>query len=216
MASLKGVNITRGKLGANVGGNADGICGLLASGRATSGIGLLQTVKLNSTGELEAIGIDEQYDADNSVCVYRHVSEYFRMAGDGATLYLMLYSGNTDGIFADGGAARRLIADAKGDIRCLALANTPAQDAEPASITALVQAAQQFYDWTFETFRPCQVVLEYNGFAAATAVAADNLRDLTVGSATLEAFKEVEDISSGKKKAKRYANASDLRKDLGV
>ena len=33
---------------------------------------------------------------------------------------------------------------------------------------------------------------------------------------TLEAFKEVEDISSGKKKAKRYANASDLRKDLGV
>ena len=33
---------------------------------------------------------------------------------------------------------------------------------------------------------------------------------------TLKAFEEVEDISSGKQKAKRYANASDLRKDLGV
>lgn len=33
---------------------------------------------------------------------------------------------------------------------------------------------------------------------------------------TLKAFKEVDDISTGKKKAKRYANASDLRKDLGV
>ena len=33
---------------------------------------------------------------------------------------------------------------------------------------------------------------------------------------TLKAFEEVEKISSGKQKAKRYSNASDLRKDLGV
>lgn len=216
MASLKGVNITRGKLGANVGGNNDGICGLLASGRATSGIGLLQTVKLNSTGELEAIGIDEQYDADNNVCVYRHVSEYFRMAGDGATLYLMLYSGNTEGIFADGGAARRLIADAKGEIRCLALANTPAQEAEPVSITALVQAAQQFYDWTFETFRPCQVVLEYNGFAALTAVAADNLREITVGNATLEAFKVSVCIGQDYQYADQFSDSRRTMADVGT
>lgn len=216
MASLKGVNITRGKLGANVGGNADGICGLLASGRATTGIGLLQTVKLNSTGELEAIGIDEQYDADNNVCVYRHVSEYFRMAGDGATLYLMLYSGTTDGIFADGGAARKLIVDAKGDIRCLAVANTPAQEADPINITALVQAAQQFYDWSFETFRPCQVILEYNGFAAATAVAADDLRNITVGSATLEAFKVSVCIGQDYQYADQFEDKRRTMADVGT
>ena len=33
---------------------------------------------------------------------------------------------------------------------------------------------------------------------------------------TLKAFKEVDDISSGRKEAKRYSSASDLRKDLGV
>ena len=33
---------------------------------------------------------------------------------------------------------------------------------------------------------------------------------------TLKAFKEVDDISSGKKKAKKYSSVSDLRKDLGV
>ena len=33
---------------------------------------------------------------------------------------------------------------------------------------------------------------------------------------TLDAFQEVEDISAGKKKAKRYSNAAELRKDLGL
>ena len=33
---------------------------------------------------------------------------------------------------------------------------------------------------------------------------------------TLKAFKEVEDISSGKKKAKRYSSSDELRKDLKV
>lgn len=33
---------------------------------------------------------------------------------------------------------------------------------------------------------------------------------------TLKAFKEVDDISSGKVKAKKYSNTSDLRKDLNV
>ena len=33
---------------------------------------------------------------------------------------------------------------------------------------------------------------------------------------TLKAFKEVDDISSGKVKAKKYSSAAELRKDLGV
>ena len=33
---------------------------------------------------------------------------------------------------------------------------------------------------------------------------------------TIKAFKEVDDISSGKVKAKKYADVSDLRKDLGL
>lgn len=33
---------------------------------------------------------------------------------------------------------------------------------------------------------------------------------------TLKAFKEADDIASGKVKAKKYSSAADLRKDLGV
>ena len=33
---------------------------------------------------------------------------------------------------------------------------------------------------------------------------------------TLDAIQEVEDISAGKKKAKRYSSAAELRKDLGL
>ena len=33
---------------------------------------------------------------------------------------------------------------------------------------------------------------------------------------TQKAFKEIDDISSGKKKAKKYSNSTELRKDLGL
>ena len=33
---------------------------------------------------------------------------------------------------------------------------------------------------------------------------------------TLNAFKEVDDLSSGKKKVKKYSSSAQLRKDLGV
>lgn len=33
---------------------------------------------------------------------------------------------------------------------------------------------------------------------------------------TLDAFKEVDDISSGKKKAKKYSNVEELKKDLKI
>lgn len=33
---------------------------------------------------------------------------------------------------------------------------------------------------------------------------------------TIEAFREADDIASGKLKSKKYKNVSDLRKDLGV
>lgn len=33
---------------------------------------------------------------------------------------------------------------------------------------------------------------------------------------TLKAFQEVEDISKGKKKTKKYSNSSELKKDLGL
>ena len=132
MGSLKGVNIQRGTIGASVIQGADAITGLLATGVAVeadvangiSGIALGQTVKLTSLTDAEAYGINEAYDSTNSLSVYRHISEFYRMFPNG-TLYLMLYSGNMEAAFAEE-CAKKLIVDANGEIRILGIANTPA------------------------------------------------------------------------------------------
>ncbi|MGP1514462.1 MAG: DUF2586 family protein [Bacteroidales bacterium] len=41
-----------------------------------------------------------------------------------------------------------------------------------------IEKAQDLYDWSYETFRPCQIVLEGRGFSAATGTAAADLRQM--------------------------------------
>lgn len=201
MGSLKGVNIQRGTIGASVIGGRDSIVGLLATGVAVaadvangiSGIALGQTVKLTSLTDAEAYGINEAYDSTNSLSVYRHISEFYRMFTNG-TLYLMLYSGNMEAAFAEE-FAKKLIVDANGEIRILGIANTPATgetdylNGFPEDVFGSIQLAQQLYDWAFSTFRPCQVILEGRDFNATNAAAAQDLRNITISNQVLEAFK---------------------------
>lgn len=201
MGSLKGVNIQRGTIGASVDQGADAITGLLATGVAVaadaangiSGIALGQTVKLTSLTDAEAYGINESYDSTNSLSVYRHISEFYRMFPNG-TIYLMLYSGDMEAAFAEQ-YAKKLIIDANGEIRILGIANTPAAATEeylngfPEDVFGSIQLGQQLYDWAFSTFRPCQIILEGRDFNAANAASALNLRNITISNQVLEAFK---------------------------
>lgn len=201
MGSLKGVNIQRGTIGASVDQGADAITGLLATGVAVaanaangiSGIALGQTVKLTSLTDAEAYGINESYDSTNSLSVYRHISEFYRMFPNG-TLYLMLYSGDMEAAFAEQ-YAKKLIIDANGEIRILGIANTPAAATEeylngfPEDVFGSIQLGQQLYDWAFSTFRPCQIILEGRDFNAANAASALDLRNITISNQVLEAFK---------------------------
>lgn len=201
MGSLKGVNIQRGTIGASVDQGADAITGLLATGVAVaadaangiSGIALGQTVKLTSLTDAEAYGINESYDSTNSLSVYRHISEFYRMFPNG-TLCLMLYSGDMEAAFAEQ-YAKKLIIDANGEIRILGIANTPAAATEeylngfPEDVFGSIQLGQQLYDWAFSTFRPCQIILEGRDFNAANAASALDLRNITISNQVLEAFK---------------------------
>lgn len=201
MGSLKGVNIQRGTIGASVDQGADAITGLLATGVAVaadaangiSGIALGQTVRLTSLTDAEAYGINESYDSTNSLSVYRHISEFYRMFPNG-TLYLMLYSGDMEAAFAEQ-YAKKLIIDANGEIRILGIANTPAAATEeylngfPEDVFGSIQLGQQLYDWAFSTFRPCQIILEGRDFNAANAASALDLRNITISNQVLEAFK---------------------------
>lgn len=201
MGSLKGVNIQRGTIGASVDQGADAITGLLATGVAVSanaangisGIALGQTVKLTSLTDAEAYGINESYDSANSLSVYRHISEFYRMFPNG-TLYLMLYSGDMEAAFAEQ-YARKLIIDANGEIRILGIANTPEDETEeylngfPEDVFGSIQLGQQLYDWAFSTFRPCQIILEGRDFNASNAASALDLRNITISNQVLAAFK---------------------------
>ena len=200
MASLKGVNITRGTLGASVIDNADAVCGLLSPGTAIAanpakniaGLPLDTTKKLTCLADAELLGITENYDNANS-SLYRHISEFYRIAGEGHTLYIRLYSGAMSSCFEQ---AKTMIADSDGEIRILAVAGIQTgdeityKDGLTQEVYNSIAKAQEFYDWTFETFRPCQVILEGCRFNSATASQAADLRNLQPSEGvTLEAFK---------------------------
>ncbi len=199
MASLKGVNIKRGAIGASIIDDKDAVCGLLSPGTAIAadpskgiaGVELNKTYKLTCMADLTALGITEQYDTKFSI--YRHISEFYRIAGEGRTLYLRLFSGTMTESFTH---AKTMIADADGEIRILAVAGTESpdkvqyQNGLPKEVYNSIPKAQEFYDWTFETFRPCQVILEGYRFNANTAAQAADLRNLQITKGVvLEAFK---------------------------
>ena len=232
MGSLKGVNIQRGALGANVSGNNDAISGLLATGIAVeanvaagiSGIALKQTVKLTSLADAAAYGITEAYDSTNHLSVYRHVSEFYRKAGEGTPLYLMLYSGNMEAAFADD-VAKQFIIDAEGSIRQLAISNTPTAamveemtylNSLPADVFASIQLGQQLYEWAFSTFRPCQIIVEGRDFNAVNAASALDLRAISISGQTLSAYKVSLCIGQDWKAADELDAIRKKRADVGT
>lgn len=232
MGNLKGLDIRRGALGVNVSGNNDAISGLLATGVAVaadnangiSGIALKQTVKLTCLADAAAYGIVEAYDTTNGLSVYRHISEFYRKAGEGTPLYLMLYSGNMEAAFADD-VAKQFIIDAEGSIRQLAVSNTPTAaiaeamtyvDNLPADVHSSIQLGQQLYEWAFSTFRPCQIILEGRDFHAANAAAALDLRGIVIGAQVLSAYKVSLCIGQDWKAADGLDDIRKKRADVGT
>lgn len=201
--SIKGVNIKRGKVGAGINALADAISGLLVNGPAVVadlnngvlGIAVGTAVALTSTSDAIAYGITAEYDSTNKVRVFRHIDEFYQKRGEGVTLWLMLYTGvPTDALGVD--YARKLIAQANGEIRQLAIAYNPATNYAATYVDGLeedirdaIPAAQELYDWAFETYRPCQMILEGRGFNAVNDTAALNLRGITVSGNIMEYYK---------------------------
>jgi hypothetical protein len=190
MGNLKGVDIRRGTLGASVLGNLDAVSGLLCNGPAISadvdagiiGVAVGEAIRLTSLADANAYGFNELYDSGGDVQVYRHIREFYRMAGEGTPLWLMLYTGTPSVAFGDS-YGKKLIAAANGEIRQLAVACVPAStvtyvDGLDGGVRAAIAPAQAFYEWSYEAFRPCQVILECRDFHATTATAALNLRGI--------------------------------------
>ncbi|MDC9722369.1 MAG: DUF2586 family protein [Urechidicola sp.] len=182
MATLDGVKINRGKIGANTLAIGDSFSGLIAAAVATSSLALGTVTTIYNIVDAENLGIDAAYDSDNDVTVFRHISEFYRMAGEGTKLYLLLVPQATTmtDICDDAGEvfAKKMLNEAEGDIRQLAVSVNPTGatvqlNGIPDDVYNAIPKAQALYDWAADRFMPLNIVLEGYDYGGDSATVAD-------------------------------------------
>lgn len=194
MSSLRGVTLKDGRIGANVAGDSREF-GLICNGVAVEDkVKLNTTYKLLRLSDAEEIGITEDYDTANKVRVYRHISEFYRRAGEGSTLHLRLVA-QTVKTAEMVDEAKIHAVEAGGKISDLAFGYNPSAgyqeimtDGFNSDVRAAIQALQQFAVWADEKDMPLHTILEGRGLADDLS-GAINLRALIVGDASLMAEK---------------------------
>jgi hypothetical protein len=197
MSNLRGVIITKGKVGANV-ENLDGVSALLTNAPAIAqsgdnlGIALATVKEIKSPNDAENLGINEAYDLANDVRLYRHITEFYRMAGEGTKLYIMLADPTKDmaTMLSDHGEA--LLNGADGEIRYLSVTYNPPSTYAPIYVDGLeevvgnaIPAAQTLADWAFAHDCPINVFIEGRGING-TAAATQDLREMIVSEVVKE------------------------------
>lgn len=236
MANLDAVRIRKGRVGANRRTNDRAVSGLIISSPVNAELPFKKAVQLYDLEDAGVYGITPEFDQTNNVNVYRHVREFFRMAGEGTELHLMLVKQETllAAIAEDTNAdmAKQLLVTAKGKIRQLAIAVNPGTiegthvDGILPDVMTAIAKAQGLAQWAFDAFMPCQVFLEgysLNGIGSVVP----NLRELPALSATKVTLVIGQDWDYAKTKtgiAQKYADvgtvlgvcsAADINQNIG-
>ncbi len=184
MSNLSGANIKKGKVGTNRLGNDDAVSGIILTGVKPENMELSKPVVVYNINDVENLGITKEYDSVNNVNVYEHLYEFYRLAGAGTELFLILEPQTRKLTELCGDPAKQLMIYAKGKINQLAIGvNLP----EASTITMLngmpdevynsIALAKQLEEWSEENHMPVVIFLEcynYSGSAASSA----NLRAL--------------------------------------
>ncbi|MEI7487053.1 MAG: DUF2586 family protein [Chryseobacterium sp.] len=184
MSNLSGVTINKGRVGANRRFIGDAISGLIISGVAATALELDIPKVVYNMKDVETLGITKLYDTTHNMNVYRHISEFYRIAGEGTELHLMLVAQSVTLPTICEVNAKKLLSNAKGEIRQLAIAVNLEDTATvtllngiPTEVYNAIAKAQVLYQWADSLFMPCQILLEcyhHTGSAASSA----NLRNL--------------------------------------
>lgn len=166
----------------------DMVTAMIGHGVAVAGkFALGASIQLYSISDAKALGIDAAYDTTNSVQVFYHIDEFFRINPNGE-LWVMLLAQATafDAMLDTANAnARKLLADAEGRVRQLGVFFNPAAgytstltDGLDGQVFTAVTKAQLLCVYQDEINAPLDAVVidgrEYNG----TAAAAKDLRTL--------------------------------------
>lgn len=184
MSDLSGIKIEKGRVGSNRRNASYAISGLIISAIAASALALDTPTTVYNMNDVKALGITAEYDSTNNFNAYRHISEFYRNAGEGTELHLMLVAQTVNLPTICETKGKILLAHAKGKIKQMAIAiNLPDEmvvvplNGIPTEVYNAIPKAQGLYEWADSHFMYCQIILEcyqHTGSAASSA----NLREL--------------------------------------
>jgi len=193
--STKGAQFSRGNVGANVISSDDSTSALVMHGVAIANQVALNEVKtLYQLKDAENLGLDKAYDTTNAIRVWYHIKEFYRRAGSGTKLFIMLVDNTLtanastvtmeDMVDKEQNYLKELLIQAKGEVKQCAVAISPAAgyvstilDGLDADCRNAILKAKGLVDWSWETNRPMVVLLEGREFSG-TIAAAQDLRDI--------------------------------------
>lgn len=181
--SLRGFDITSGSVGANTLGDGREFA-LIANGVAVGDTLALETVyTVRRLKEAVALGIDADYDSNNKVNLYRHIKEFFRRAGEGIKLHLMVVA-QTVMIDEMTTQAKTLATAGDGAIADMTFAFNPASDYTDTIVDGLnsdvadaIPVLQAFAEWCAENDMPLHTILEGRSMSE-TLTSITSLREL--------------------------------------
>ncbi|WP_172918373.1 DUF2586 family protein [Capnocytophaga canis] len=219
MSNLKGVIIEKGRLGANTRSTGDNISGLIVSAPKPSGLELDTPTVLYKVKDATKLGISEDAEGVN---LLRHIKEFYRMAGEGTPLHLMVVAQSETMPAILENKAKKLLVFAKGEIRQLAVAINSTGSGEftmlnglPQEVYNAVAKAQGLADWAYENFMPCQIFLEGYGYGGNASSSAD-LRKISNLNATKVSVVIGQDFLHAKTKTGNAQKYADVGTVLGV
>lgn len=184
MGNINGVNIVRGKVGSNRVGNDDAVSGIIITTPVVPNLAFDTPVVVYNMNDVEDYGITKEFDENNNVNVWQHLKEFFRLAGSGTELHLMVCERTEvmDDLLDE--PAKALILSSEGKIKQIAVAVNLPDNATPVIVDGLpedvndaIAAAKDLEEWSEENYMPVTVFVEGHHYSG-TASSASDLRAL--------------------------------------
>jgi hypothetical protein len=189
MANLDAVKINKGKVGANRLNNDRRVSAIIVGSPAIPTLAFKETVQFFGLYDAEQNGINAAFDIENNVNVYRHIREFYRMAGEGVPLNFMAVAQTEtlQSIAQDvaGDKLKRLLIDSDYKVRQLAIALNPIEDLENPivhvdglvpDVFGSIPLAQGTAQWAYDQFMPTHIFIEGYDLGGMASVVPD-LRD---------------------------------------
>lgn len=224
MANLDAVNIKKGKVGANRLDNDRRVSAIIVGSPVIPTLAFKKTIQFYGLYDAEQNGITADFDKTNNVNVYRHVREFYRMAGEGVPLDFMAVA-QTETLQSiaqdiEGDKLKRLLIDSDYKVRQLAIALNPTVldvvvDGLIPDVFASIPLAQGSANWAYNQFMPTHIFLEGYGLSGLASVVPD-LRDIDNVEATKVTMVIGQDWQYAETKTGNAQKFADVGTILGV